>query len=232
VLGVGALAANPLQTDAASSSSSTTVEVALGTLDPGHEGFGGGHGLRGHRGEAAEDVAAELGVAVEDYTAAVRAAKEQLREANPDLEPPLTADQRLALRAQFAALVGAELGISGDTVQAAHDAVFEAGLQERVEDGKLTEEEADEIREARANGTLADLVRENHEERVSERLDAALADGRITQEQYDQLQAELADGGLQGFRELQRQFREDSGTFFPRGRFRGAEGIGFGGSGA
>ena len=151
-------------------------------------------------------------MSVEEYTAAVHAVKGSIE--NP--EPPLSSEQRLALRDAVGAALAAELGVTQAAVDAAHDQVFEARLQAKVDDGTITAEEAAEIRAARDSGTLADLMRERRAERAGERLDAAVEAGRITPEQRDALQAELDAGDREGFRELMKQIREESGTFSPR----------------
>ena len=227
VLGIGAVASNPLSSAAApevTTSISTSSVLQLQEAD-GHEGPR--VRMRGHqRGEHREAVAAALGVSVEELTAATQAVRESIEKP----EPPLTAEQRLALRDELSRALAAELGLSQAAVEAAFDSVFEANLQAKVDEGKITEAEAAEIREARENGTLIELMRERRAERIGERLDGAVENGVLTEEQADALQTELAEGDREGFRELMQQFREDSGTFSPRG-FRGGEGGARGGNG-
>ena len=211
VLGVTAIAASPLGIEA---SPDGTFAPVVQEFD-GEEGrHGRSHGHRGERrAEVRAEVAAALGVSVEDYTAAVETVKETIERP----EPPLTPEQRLALRDEVNAAVAAELGVTQDALEAAHDQVFEARLQAKVDDGTLTAEEAAEIREARENGTGAELKQQRRAERLQDRLDQALEDGRITQEQYDELQEAIEEGDFRGrFHDL-RQNRQDSGTFFDRG---------------
>ena len=225
VLGIGAVASNALSSAAAPEV--TTSSVLLQEADGQEDARGRMHGHHGERrAERREAVAAALGVSVEEYTAAIEAVKGSIEKP----EPPLTAEQRLALRDELSTALAAELGLSQAAVEAAFDSVFEANLQAKVDAGKITEAEAAEIREARENGTLIELMRERRAERIGERLDGAVENGVLTQVQVDALQAELAEGDREGFRELMQQFREDSGTFSPRG-FRGGEGGARGGNG-
>lgn len=211
VLGVTAIAASPLGIEA---SPGGTFAPVVQEFD-GEEGqHGRCHGHRGERrAEIRAEVAAALGVSVEDFAAAVEVVKQTIERP----EPPLTPEQRLALRDEVHAALAAELGVTQGALEAAHDQLFEARLQAKVDDGTLTAEEAAEIRVARENGTLADLMKERGTERVQDHLDQALADGRITQERYDELQQAIEEGDFRGrFHDL-RHNRQNSGTFFDRG---------------
>ena len=209
VLGVTAIAASPLGIEASPG----------GTFAPVVQEFDGEedrHGrCQGHRGERRAEIRAEVAAAlgVEDFAAAVEAVKQTIERP----EPPLTSEHRLALRDEVHAALAAELGVTQGALEAAHGQVFEARLQAKVDDGTLTTEEAAEIRAARENGTLADLMKERRAERVQDRLDQALADDRITQDRYDGLQQAIEEGDFGGcFHDL-RQNRQNSGTFFDRG---------------
>jgi hypothetical protein len=90
------------------------------------------------------------GVSVDDIEAALAVAEEQMREAFEDGDPPRPD--------QFAAMLAEELGLSEDEVEdalvalgedafSAHREDAEKRLDEAVEAGKLSEEEADAIRE-------------------------------------------------------------------------------------
>jgi hypothetical protein len=104
-----------------------------------------------HRQQMAENLSEHLdGVSVEDIEAALAVAEEQMREAFEDGDPPRPD--------QFAATLAEELGLSEDEVEDALAALREeafsahreeAGkrLDEAVESGKLSEDEADAIRE-------------------------------------------------------------------------------------
>jgi biotin operon repressor len=104
-----------------------------------------------HRQQMAENLSEHLeGVSVDDIEAALAVAEEQMHEAFEDGDPPRPD--------QFAATLAEELGLSEDEVEDALAALREeafsvhreeAGerLDEAVESGKLSEEEADAIRE-------------------------------------------------------------------------------------
>jgi hypothetical protein len=206
----------------------TVQQIADGA---GHAplGFGRGHHGRALRGAA---VAEELGIDVDVYRDAVKAvieARQAAGEDRPDWAS-MTPQERLDFRAGWIADVAAELGISAADLEAAHDTVFQAKLDEAVANEKLTQAEADEILAAYQDGTLFDLQQEHRIEVLGDRLDQLLENGVIDDTQYDALQAELDAEDLQGFRELLRQYREDNGFDGPG--FRGLRGLdGLGGPG-
>jgi transcription initiation factor IIE alpha subunit len=104
-----------------------------------------------HRQQMAEDLGEHLdGVSVEEIEAALAVAEEQMREAFEDGDPPAPD--------QFTATLAEELGLSEDEVEDALEALrsdafsthredAEKRLDDAVEAGKLSEEEADAIRE-------------------------------------------------------------------------------------
>lgn len=189
------------------------------------------HGRRGHHRRGAEGaaVAEQLGIEVETFRDAVRGVVEARVEAGVEKPQDLTTEEREAHRAEFISDVAAELGISASELEAAFDAVFEARLAQGVADGKLTEAEADEIREAKADGTLHELMQERHVESLGDKLEQLLDAGMIDDSQYAALQAELDESDMEGFRELMREYREASGSG-PEG-FRSRDGHGGPGGG-
>lgn len=216
--------------DASEAAMSGQVTTAIeGVIDiDGHgggPGFGRGHGHH-QRGPGGAAVAEALGIDVETFRDAVRAVIEGRIEAGVEKPQDLTAEEREALRDEFNADLAVELGVSVDDLQAAFDAVFEARLQQGIEDGKLTAEEAQEIRDAKANGTLQELHQERQLESLGDRLEMMLSNGVIDQAQYDALQAELAADDLEGFRELMRDYMDGSGIRPGGHHFRGGPGFG------
>ena len=192
------------------------VDAEGGEHGPGH-GYPGQH----RRGAAGAAVADQLDIEVDTFRDAVRAVIEARQEAGAEKPEEMTAEEREAHRAEFISDVAAELEISAGTLEAAVDAVFEARLAQGMADGKLTEAEADEIREAKANGTLHELQQERQVEHLGDKLEQLLEAGIIDDTQYAALQAELDASDLAGFHELIREYREASG-FGPRGQgFRG-----------
>ncbi len=205
--------------------SSTQVTAAIEeAVDGQDEEVRPEHGRRGHHRRGAEGaaVAEQLGIEVDTFRDAVRAVVEARQEAGEEKPQEMTTEEREAHRAEFISDVAAELGITAEELEAAFDAVFEARLTQAVEDGKLTEAEADEIREAKANGTLHELKQERHLESLGDKLEQLLEAGIIDDTQYAALQAELDESDMEGFRELMREYREASG-FKPEG-FRSGDG--------
>lgn len=132
-------------TDAAPS---TTAEAAVEGVECGPRL--GGLGLR-----ASDDLAAALGVTVEE----LQAAAESVRDSFADTERPATEEEREALQTQIQAAFAAALGVSVDdleaakaTLEAEHRAEAIARVNEKVADGTLTQEEADAIIERIESG--------------------------------------------------------------------------------
>lgn len=146
----------------------TAPEVASTAAVTGEGGYGfGEHAFRdgGHRGglfgDAAEEVATTLGITVDDLQTAVQAVRDALKPTERPVTPP-TEEERAARQAEFQAALATELGVSPDALAAAIEAAKPtdeeimarqaarlAALQERlttaVEEGRLTQEQADEI---------------------------------------------------------------------------------------
>lgn len=102
---------------------------------------------------------------------------------------------------EFAERLAAELGLETDEVQDAIDAVKEDLIGERidqaVENGHLTEEQAEELAQAIADGDreaakeiLGEARLAGLEERLAEKVEA----GEITQEQADEILERAEDG--------------------------------------
>lgn len=146
------------------------MESVEGTraIESGEHALGG----RGHRGglfgDTAEEVAATLGVTVEDLRAAARTVREALKPAERPETPP-TEEERAAKQAEFQAALAAELGVSPDALAAA------------IEAAKPTDEE---IAAKQAERLAA----------VEERLATAVDEGRLTQAQADQILAQVESG--------------------------------------
>lgn len=221
----------PTGASEAAVSTEVTAAIQQAVDAEGHE-KGPGHDRRGHQRRGAEGaaVAEQLGIEVETFRDAVRAVMEARQDAGEEKPQEMTAEEREAHRAEFIVDVAAELGISASELEAAFDAVFEARLVQGVEDGKLTQAEADEVREAKANGTLHELMQGRQIESLGDKLEQLLEAGIIDDSQYSALQAELDESDMDGFRELMREYREASG--FQHQGFRGRDGHGGPGGGA
>ncbi len=202
----------PVGTSEAATSDQVTAAVQEAVDAEGGE-RGPGHGRPGQHRRGAEGaaVAEQLGIEVETFRDAVRSVIEARQEAGAEKPEEMTAEEREAHRAEFISDVAAELGISAGTLDAAFDAAFEAHLAQGVADGKLTEAEADEIREAKANGTLHELQQARQVEHLGDKLEQLLEAGIIDDTQYAALQAELDQSDMEGFQELMREYREASG---------------------
>ena len=176
-------------------------------------GPGGPTGPAGDRGMSDEDLAAELGISVEE----LEAAQAEARSAAISLaveEGLITQAQADALaegeRIPFLghmdgwlvdsgidpqALLAEALGISVDELEAAHQAVFTAKIEQFVTDGDLTQEEADAILGSRAlfsNEGFQTSMQSAFESAVA----AAVADGVITQAQADAILSQQTGRGF------------------------------------
>ena len=217
----------PIGTSEAATSNQVTTAIQQAVDAEGHDdGAGCGRPGPHRRGAEGAAVAEQLGIEVDTFRDAVRAVVETRVEAGVEKPEDLTAEEREAHRAEFISDVAAELGISAGTLEAAFDAVFEARLAQGVADGKLTEAEADEIREAKANGTLHELQQARQVEHLGDKLEQLLEAGIIDDTQYAALQAELDQSDMEGFRELMREYRPDGAG--PRGQHDGRGGPGGG----
>ncbi|MFZ0547493.1 MAG: hypothetical protein WAM60_18750 [Candidatus Promineifilaceae bacterium] len=193
-----------------SSESSSTESAAphgfFGLPGFGERGFDArGFGERGFAENGrSEDLANALGISVEELQAAYQTAAEAAVQQAVD-EGLLTQDQADALSAHsfefhsgaglglhigdidFDALVADALGISVDDLQAARDEVFANNLAQQVEDGVITQEQADMIQARKAvqdyvdTDAISSALQSAYESAVND----ALAAGAITQDQAD-----------------------------------------------
>jgi hypothetical protein len=207
---------------------STQVTTAIQKIVDGENHHGGrfrDHGPVHRRGTEGTAVGEQLGIEVDTFRDAVRAVIAARQEAGVEKPEDMTAEEREAHRAEFIADVAAELGLVASELEAAFDAVFEARQQQGVVDGKLTEAEAAEMRAAYASDTL----HERQIEGLGDKLEQLLEAGIIDDTQYAALQAELDQSDMEGFGELMREYRGDSGIHLDRPRSRdGRGGPGFG----
>lgn len=149
ILGVAIVpAVNSVQTASAAAAADTALATAAG-MEDNHFGQ---HGRMG------DDLAAALGISVDDLRAAVKAAREATRPAEKPSTPP-TDEEREARRAAFKGALASELGISVQQLETAMESVKEhhiATAIERIEakvaDGTLTRAEADAAIERIQNG--------------------------------------------------------------------------------
>jgi hypothetical protein len=151
VIGLGALAAAPAMAE----------EVAQQTEAREHPRLAEWRQER--RAARQEAMAAQLGITVEEYRAAVVAAHEavvaELGPIDPD-NPPDDAALSARRDARQAALAEA-LGISVDELRAAARVVLEDRLDELVANGRITQEQADEALAAFDDGVLYEYLQEH-----------------------------------------------------------------------
>ncbi|MCC6830298.1 MAG: hypothetical protein IT200_03040 [Thermoleophilia bacterium] len=140
---------------------------------------------------------------------------------------------RQARQEEYRKALADELGVSVDKLEAAEQAarekVFLAHLDEMVTAGRITEADATALKEAAANGKLAEKMKELGLKRLKERLDAAVKAKELTQDQADQMyedaEQRAADGDLgRGF-----GFGFGMGRGGHGGRGHGPGGMGMGG---
>lgn len=120
------------------------------------------------------------------------------------------------------ALLADALGVTVEELAAAQDAAQDAALAQAVEDGRITQEEADQIQ---ARQALHPYFQERMQTAYGEAVQQALEEGVITQAQADQLLEEGAPGrfgghgGLRGMGERGGMRGPGGDGFFgPRGR--------------
>ncbi|GIV78433.1 MAG: hypothetical protein KatS3mg050_2827 [Litorilinea sp.] len=101
----------------------------------------------------------------------------------------------------FQALLAEQLGITVDELQTAQDEAFASLLAQAVEDGLLTQEQADQIQARHAlrryldESNLQERLRAVYEETIQQ----AVEEGVITQEQADQILSQSGPGFGFGF---------------------------------
>ena len=193
----------------------------------------GRHHRRHHHGMRGTAVAEQLGIEVEVFRDAVKAVIQDRIDAGEERPKPaeMTPDERLEARAEWNADLAAELGISAAELEDAFAAVLADRLEEAVEAGKITQQEADEMTAAYEAGALFDLHRQQHLDRFGDRLDDMFENGVIDDTQYDALQDALEAEDFETLRELIREIREEHA--FPGHGFRSRHGgfSGFNGPG-
>lgn len=202
------------------------VAVALPNVAAAHGGPGGGSGSFGRGGMVAPGgndasyLAAALDISVEDLQAAQEAAADKAIDLAVE-QGLITQAQADALRARSnnmlghlgrfglnlgdgidsEALLAEALGISVADLQAAQQAAHEAALDQAVADGRITQEQADQMKAGQAlrtylNGTdLQTRMQALLEEAVQQ----AVENGVITQEQADQFLSQQQGVGMHGF---------------------------------
>ncbi len=127
----------------------------------------------------------------------------------------------------FQALLAEQLGITVDELQAAQDEAFASLLAQAVEDGLLTQEQADQIQARHALRRYLD--ESNLQERLraifEETIQQAVEEGVITQEQADQILSQPGPGFGFGFgRGARDGFGFGPDGFGPHGFGRGGRG--------
>lgn len=105
---------------------------------------------------------------------------------------------------ELAERLAAELGLDTDTVQEAIDAVrgdlAAERLAEAVEEGKLTQEQADRLTQAAEDGNLDEVRTEIRLEQLAARLAEKVEAGELTQEEADEILEAAEDGDFPGRR--------------------------------
>ncbi len=202
-LGVSAI--NPVSAD------TTTPQV--GMMQRGR----GGNLDRGFGGVSDENLAAALGISVDELRTAYQAAFDKALEqaVSADLITQTQADYiKERGTANFGmhlggwmtqgdidlkALLAAELGISEDDLAVAVAKAQEAALADAVAAGTITQEQADLIQGRRALRN-SDVFVTSMSDAYKTAIQAALADGTITQAQADALLNNLETNGFMGGR--------------------------------
>jgi hypothetical protein len=135
-------------------STALTDPVVVQQEEGGTEGGEACEG-RHHHGMRGAALAEALGIDVETLQSAAEAARESLGERPDEITPEVIEERRAA----FVSALAGELGISEseitsamETLQAERLASLAEKLADAVEDGRLTQEEADEILEDIENG--------------------------------------------------------------------------------
>lgn len=125
-------------------------------------------GPRHLRARLGEDLAAALGIPVDDLRAAMEKVRESLQPTERPATPP-TEEERAARRTAFNAALASELGISVDQLEAAQETVKAQHIADAIErieakvaDGSLTRAEADAMIAALESGERPLLGGEHH----------------------------------------------------------------------
>jgi|GEM_PF-1490142 len=140
----------------AQTATETPSATAEATGTASIEGVDCGPGLRGVFGlHVGEDLAAALGVTVEE----LQAAATEVREAYAGTERPATEEERDALKAEVQAAFATALGVTVEEIEAAKEqlqaekqAAAIARVNEAVADGTITQERADALIERIESG--------------------------------------------------------------------------------
>lgn len=190
-----------------------TVTDLLSAAVDGFEHRGGPGNPGGDRGVSDEDLAAELGITVEELDAAqtearaaaiAQAVEEGLiTQAQADA---LAEGERIPLLGHMdgwladsgidpQALLAEALGISVEELEAAREAVFTARIEQSVTDGDLTQEEADAILGSRALYGDEDF-QTSMQSAFESAVAAAVADGVISQAQADAILSQQSGRGF------------------------------------
>ncbi len=154
--------------DSATQTNARTAEGSAAGFTGSGEGRGHGRGHRGGPGEQSAGLAEALGLPESDVTAAMRAVRDQLRPEAPaegESRTPPTEAEREARRAEMAAALADELGVSVqkvtdalDSVAADRKAEVRSGLATRLDtavaDGSLTEADKQSVLKAFDAGVL------------------------------------------------------------------------------
>ncbi|MCP4420622.1 MAG: hypothetical protein GY805_28785 [Chloroflexi bacterium] len=186
----------------------------------GPNSHGGPRGQRGQRGDNDEALAEALGVTVEELETAQEAVREEaltavLEQAVAD-EVITQEEADAALEGDFSdlrdelmqykdlvdhqALLAEELGVSVEELEATREAVREAQIEQAIEDGRITQEQADMMAARQAVSEYVDhealqaMIQETYETAVQQALD----NGDITQEQADTLLSDEHNFGQRG----------------------------------
>lgn len=141
----------------------------FGQDDPSTETAPAAGSLMEHRAERRaarqEAIAAELGIDVDTYRAAVQAARTAVHDELGPLPSEPSPEDFQARRDAFESALASELGIDVQTLETAVHNVVSAKIDEAQSSGRITEQRADELRQALADGTLRQQIRERWQAR-------------------------------------------------------------------
>jgi hypothetical protein len=188
--------------------------TASGVRITAHMGYGRGFGV----GFDNEDLANSLGISTDELNAAYQEAKEAALEqaVEAGLITQSQADQLLENGLafpfggrwagwlnqngiDFEALLADALGITVDELQAAYTEAHFAQIDQAVEDGRLTEEQAD-LMKGRYSLSLSESFRSAMRSAFEAAVQKAVDEGVITQSQADRILENESDLGFPGLR--------------------------------